>query len=68
MTAVARKHREAPLDRDTAARRRVLRKLAKMTQKQLFALAVRAGIYTKKGTLTKPYRNDAEPSVSRPSD
>ncbi len=29
---------------------------------------VRAGIYTEDGQLTPPYRDDAEPSASRPTD
>jgi len=68
MTAVKKKPRRAPLDRDTAARRRVLNELGKMSQKELFAIAVEAGIYTKSGKLTKHYRNDAAPSASRPTD
>ena len=69
MTAAKKKKaRKAPLDKDTAARRRVLNKLAKMSQKELFALAVRAGIYTKNGNLTKHYRSDGPPSPSRPTD
>jgi len=34
---------------------------------EIFALAVRAGIYTEDGELTPPYRND-EPSACRPTD
>ena len=67
-SAKKKKPRKAPLDRETAARRRVLNKLGKMSQKELFALAVRAGIYTKAGKLTKPYRHDAPPSACRPTD
>jgi hypothetical protein len=39
-----------------------------MSQKELFKLAVSAGIYTKKGNLRKPYRDDGEPSAYRPRD
>jgi hypothetical protein len=56
------------LDEETLARRRVLAEMRKMTPAELFALAVRAGIYTKDGKLTPPYRDDAEPSASRPTD
>lgn len=44
------------LDPATKARRAVLADMRKMTSKQLFELAVRAGIYTKQGKLTRPYR------------
>ena len=39
-----------------------------MSTKELFQIAVRAGIYTEDGQLTPPYRDDAEPSASRPTD
>jgi len=35
---------------------------------EIFQLAVRAGIYTADGQLTEHYREDAEPSASRPTD
>jgi hypothetical protein len=57
----------AKLDPETRARRRVLREMRKMTPSELFAIAVRAGIYTKDGKLTKPYRSN-EPSACRPTD
>jgi len=60
--------KKARLDQETLARRRVLSNLGKMSQKDLFAIAVRAGIYTKDGKLTKNYRDDAAPSASRPTD
>jgi hypothetical protein len=44
---------------EEAARRLVLEKLGTMSQKQLFQLAIRAGIYTKGGKLTKYYEDDA---------
>jgi hypothetical protein len=44
---------------EEAARRLVLEKLGAMSQKQLFQLAIRAGIYTKSGKLTKYYEDDA---------
>jgi hypothetical protein len=69
MTAAKKKRaRRRPVDKETAALRRVDRMLSKMSQKELFALAVRAGIYTKSGKLTKHYRDDAAPSASRPTD
>jgi hypothetical protein len=60
---------DAPgLDEDTRKRRRALAKMQRMTPQELFQLAVRAGIYTPSGKLTKHYRDDAEPSASRPTD
>jgi hypothetical protein len=56
------------LDEETRRRRRVLAEMQRMSPKQIFALAVRAGIYTKAGKLTKYYRDNAEPSASRPTD
>lgn len=56
------------LDPATKARRAVLADMRKMTSKQLFDLAVRAGIYTKQGKLTRPYRDDTGPSAARPTD
>lgn len=42
---------------------------AKMTRKERFDLAVRAGIYTKSGKLTKHYRDTPEnASKYRPTD
>jgi hypothetical protein len=46
------------LDPDTLKRREVLRKLKAMTPKEVFELAVRAGIYTPDGELTAHYRDD----------
>jgi hypothetical protein len=40
-------------------RRRVLKKLQQKSTEDLFQLAVRAGIYTKKGRLSPQYRKDA---------
>lgn len=60
---------EAPgLDEDTRERRRALVELRELSLEELFQLAVRAGIYTEDGELTPPYRHDAGPSASRPSD
>lgn len=56
------------LDDMTRLRRRALAKMQEMSGTELFALAVRAGIYTEAGNLTPPYRKDAEPSASRPKD
>jgi hypothetical protein len=36
-----------------------------MTPDELFAIAVRAGIYTPDGELTPNYREDAPPSLCR---
>lgn len=55
------------LDEMTRKRRRALVSMQQMSTEELFQLAVRAGIYTKKGKLTKPYRTNGEPSVSRPT-
>jgi len=60
---------EAPgLDEDTRIRRRALARLKQLSTRELFELAVRAGIYTPDGKLTPPYRPDAEPSACRPTD
>jgi hypothetical protein len=56
------------LDEMTRLRRRALAKMQSMSGTELFALAVRAGIYSNAGELTPPYRSDAEPSASRPKD
>jgi hypothetical protein len=56
------------LDDETRRRRRALAEMQRMSPQELFQLAVRAGIYTKKGKLTKPYRHDAPPSACRPTD
>jgi hypothetical protein len=55
------------LDDETRRRRRVLAKMQRMSPKELFSLAVRAGIYTQGGKLTKYYRDDGEPSAHRPT-
>ncbi len=60
---------DAPgLDDETRSRRRALAELGSMTPDELFEVAVRAGIYTKDGELTAPYRDDGEPSAHRPTD
>jgi hypothetical protein len=56
------------LDEMTRRRRRALLNMQKLSTAEFFQLTVRAGIYTKKGKLTKHYRDDAEPSASRPTD
>lgn len=56
------------LDAETKARRRVLADARKMSDAQLFDVAVRAGIYTRKGRLRRPYRDDQNPSACRPTD
>lgn len=44
------------IDAETQERRRVLARMQTMTPDQLFELAVRAGIYTEDGKLTRHYR------------
>ncbi len=56
------------VDASLAAVRRATAKLGKMSPDEIFSLAVRAGIYTKDGRLTPPYRDDAGPSACRPTD
>ena len=56
------------LDPASARRREALRGLKQMSVEELFAVAVRAGIYNPDGTLTEPYRDDGEPSAHRPTD
>jgi hypothetical protein len=56
------------LDDMTRRRRRALANLQRMSPQELLQLAVRAGIYTENGKLTKHYRGDAAPSASRPTD
>jgi hypothetical protein len=46
---------EKGLDPDTRARRKVLAEMQAMTPEQVFELAIKAGIYTKAGKLTKAY-------------
>jgi hypothetical protein len=59
---------EPGLDDMTRRRRTALVNMQRMSTEELFRVAVRAGIITRAGKLTKPYRNDAEPSASRPTD
>jgi len=59
---------EPELDEMTRRRREALAALEKLPLAEIFKIAVRAGIYTEDGQLTPPYRSDAEPSASRPSD
>ena len=63
---IRRKFRPSSLDAETMARRAVLARMSKMSAEELFALAVRAGIYTPQGKLTRPYRDDTGPSACRP--
>jgi hypothetical protein len=60
--------KKAIADAGTQVHRKVLAKMGKMSPRELFDLAVRAGIYTENGKLTRPYRDDAGPSASRPTD
>jgi len=59
---------KATADAGSEVRRKVLAKMGRMSPSELFDLAVRAGIYTEKGKLTRPYRDDTGPSASRPTD
>lgn len=59
---------EAPgLDEMTRLRRRALARLEAMSPAEVFQVAVEAGIYTKDGELTQPYRV-GDPSATRPTD
>jgi hypothetical protein len=57
----------AGLDDETRRRRVALADMQKMSIDALAALAVRAGIYTKKGQLTAAYRSSESGSPSPPS-
>jgi len=57
-----------PLDPASIRRREALRKLKELPVAELFAVAVRAGIYNPDGSLTEPYRDNGEPSKHRPTD
>jgi hypothetical protein len=59
---------ESPRDRLSPEGRRHIEALKKMSDEQILAIAVRAGISTPDGQLTANYRHDAEPSVCRPTD
>lgn len=62
---------EAPnLDEDTRRRRRILAKMENISTKELFDLAIRAGIYAPDGELTEHYRDDESKNISacRPAD
>jgi hypothetical protein len=48
--------------KDAAARKAVLEKLRAMSATDVFAVAVRAGIYDSSGKLEKPYASDAPAS------
>jgi len=63
---IRRESQPSGLDAGTRARRAVLARMSKMSAEELFALAVRAGIYTPQGKLTRPYRDDTAPSACRP--
>ena len=65
MTKPAKKKspRRVTVDPATKARREVLAAMEKMSGTQLLDLAIRAGIYTKDGQLTPPYREETTPVV-----
>jgi hypothetical protein len=48
--------------------RRHIEALKLMSDEQILAIAVRAGISTPDGKLTANYRNEGEPSICRPTD
>lgn len=48
--------------KEAATRKAVLEKLRAMSATDVFAVAVRAGIYDNSGTLEKPYASDAPAS------
>jgi hypothetical protein len=52
----------------TPSGRRALAYLHSRTDEEILEIAVRAGISTPDGQLTANYRDDAEPSASRPTD
>jgi hypothetical protein len=52
----------------TPVGRIALERLSKLSVDEIAAIAVKAGIYTPDGQLTANYRDDAEPSASRPTD
>jgi hypothetical protein len=54
------------IDAATKARRAVLAGMKRMSPEELFELAVRAGIYTKKGNLTRAYRDESAPRKGTP--
>ena len=58
----------AALDEKTRRRRIVLAEMEQMSAEELFQIAVRAGIYTKDGKLTRPYQDEASASACRPTD
>lgn len=51
----------------TPVGRIALERLSHMSDDELAAIAVKAGISTPDGQLTANYRSDAEPSASRPT-
>jgi hypothetical protein len=55
---------EPGLDNETRRRRKGLAAAQRFTRRQLFELAVRAGIYNSDGTLTPPYATE-EGSIHR---
>ena len=59
---------EPGIDEETRRHRRALVKLTKMSTEELRQLAIRAGIWDEDGNLTEHYRDDAEPSATRPTD
>jgi hypothetical protein len=59
--------RSPRVDEDIRPLHEAIQDMLKMPPKEIFAIAVRAGIYTEDGQLTPPYRDDAPPSACRPT-
>jgi hypothetical protein len=57
--------RRVTVDAATRARHEVLAAMEKMSESQLLALAIRAGIYTQDGQLTPPYREETPLAARR---
>lgn len=58
----------SPYESEVAARRKVLDDMRKMSDDELFQIAVRAGIFTKSGHFTKPYIEEASRGTARLAD
>lgn len=65
------KHAAQPLrpeDRDAKRRREILADAARLSDQELLDIAVRAGILTRSGDYTKPYRDEASRGTLRLAD
>ncbi|MBI2392012.1 MAG: hypothetical protein HYV09_20640 [Deltaproteobacteria bacterium] len=61
-------HPRSRYEVEAEQRRKILADAAKLSDDELFAIAVRAGIFTKKGRLRKPYRDEASSGKDRAAD